>query len=163
MFMSFIVDPVSNTSDAGGSGGGPSNTQTPVAPQQDHSGQSQDNQASVSNEALPSRFDYTALGNKIENQVEAVFAQRQRDIDSSPYHPNGKPKRVSQVVKIYEINVNKQDRKALKELAYKSNFPTQFTSFFNTINKNSISDASIFNPVYRYDLIEYIKRYNDRN
>lgn len=159
MNVSFLVHPASNYSDAGGSGGGPSNTQTPVAPQQDHSGQSEDNQASATNEGLTSQFDYRELGNRIENQVKSILAQRQDDIDRNPINPSGRKARLSEGVYASHLQLTRNDRDHLKEMVNRPNFPTQYSSFKKAIITNHTDNASLHNITYRYDLINYIKNY----
>ena len=157
--MSFLLNPASNTSEAGGSGGGPSNTQTPVAPQQDHSGQSEDNQASAINEGITNQFDYRELGNRIENKVKRFLAQRQDDIDRNPINYSGRKAILSEGVNASHLELTRNDKNHLKEIVNSTNFPTQYSGFKRAITINHMHDASLHNITYRYDLINYIKNY----
>lgn len=157
--ISSLLIPDSDLNDAGGSGGGPSNTQTPVAPQQDHSGQSDDNQASATNEGLTSQFDYRELGNRIENQVKGILEQRQSDHERNPLNLIGRRSRLSVGVFANQLELNRNDRDHLKEMVNTANFPTKYSGFKSAILTNHTASASLHNTTYRYDLINYIKNY----
>jgi len=160
MDISNMLNPASTSSDAGGSGGGPSNSQIPVAPQQSNSGESQDNQPSATNDNLASQYNFLELGNSLENKVNNVLAERQHKVDISPFNPGGRPSRISEVVDISKLQLTKGEKNILKDLANSPNFPTNFASFRNLINGGSPGHATIYSPGYKYDLINYIKSYN---
>lgn len=159
MDISNMLNPASSSSNAGGSGGGPSNPTIPVVPPQDNSGQTQDNQANATNEGLANQYDYSQLGNNIENQVNAVLAQRQQSIIDSPTNPSGKPAKISEIINLRELRLTKDDKIHLKELANSPNLPTTFNSFKNAFNSNS-STATVYSRSLKYSLINYIKSYN---
>lgn len=146
----------STYADNGGSGGGPSSSHIPVAPQQDNSNQTQDNQTSVANPPLASQYNYRELGNKIDNKVNNILAERQTAVNDSPFNPSGKRAKMSEIVTVADLKLTREERIALKELVNTPNFPTQFASFKNTSN-NRLSNASVHSKSLQFDLINYIK------
>jgi len=146
----------STYADNGGSGGGPSSSHIPVAPQQDNSNQTQDNQTSVTNPPLANQYNYSELGNKIDNKVYNILAERHAAVNASPFNPSGKRARISEIVTVSDLGLTKGERTALKELVNSPNFPTQFEAFKNTCN-SKMSNASVHSRTLEFNLINYIK------
>lgn len=160
MSLAYLLNPDSNPSTVnagGGPNGGPNGPPIAIVAQQGNINQDQDAPTTHTNLTSDNQFNYTELGNKIEDQRNSIIQERLASVEANSTNPSGRQARITEVLRINDLQLTGRERLALQNLTEREDFPANFSAFKRAFATGHHTDAVVCNKRLGYDLINYIK------